>query len=213
MVSGNLNKDYQGRKVLITGGLGFIGSNLAHRLVGLGTNVTLVDRLEQSSMSYLVKGQNYIFNLAGQVLHIDSTRNPYLDLDINCRGHLILLEACRQNNPNAKIVFAGTRQVYGKPVYLPLDETHPLQPVDINGIHKQAAEWYHLLYYNCYGLRTTSLRLTNTYGPRQLVKHDRVGFVGWFVRQAINGQEIKIFGDGLQLRDFTYIDSEGYEHC
>jgi len=223
---------YQGKKVLITGGLGFIGSNLAHKLVELGADVTLVDCLipgqggnlfnirgiedkvrlsiadirDESSVSCLVREQDHIFNLAGQVSHPDSMRYPLVDLDINCRGHLTLLEACRRNNPNAKIVFAGTRQVYGKPAYLPLDEQHPLHPVDINGIHKQAAECYHLLYHNVYGLRTASLRLTNTYGPRQLVRHNRAGFTGWFVRQAIDGKEIEVFGDGLQSRDFTYVD-------
>lgn len=228
----NLSEIYQGKRVLIIGGLGFIGSNLAHKLVELRADVTLVDCLipeqggnlfnirgiedkvkvniadmrEETSISYLVKGQDYIFNLAGQVFHVDSMRYPFADLDINCRGQLTVLEACRRNNPGAKIVFAGTRQVYGKPVYLPLDEEHPLRPVDINGIHKQAAEWYHLLYYNVYGLPAISLRLTNTYGPRQLVKHNRAGFTSWFIRQAIENRQIEIFGDGSQLRDFTFVD-------
>jgi len=228
----NLKESYQGKKVLITGGLGFIGSSLAHRLVELEAYITLVDCLmpeqggnffntygikdkikvstadmrEETSMSYLVKEQDYIFNLAGQVFHLDSMKYPLVDLDINCRGHLTLLEACRQNNTEAKIVYAGTRQVYGKPDYLPVDEEHPLHPIDINGIHKQAAEWYHLLYHNVYGLRTTSLRLTNTYGPRQIMKHDRGGFTGWFTRQAIENKQIEIFGDGSQLRDFTFVD-------
>jgi len=228
----NLTELYQGKKVLITGGLGFIGSNLAHKLVKLGAEVTLVDCLlpdqggnlynikeiensiriniadirDRDSMNYLVKGQDYIFNLAGQVFHIDSMRYPFTDLDINCRGHLALLEACRTSNAEVKIIFTGTRQVYGTPDYLPFDENHPLRPVDINGIHKLAAEWYHLLYHNVYGLRTSSLRLTNTYGPRQIVKHNRAGFTGWFIRQAINNEEIEIFGDGSQLRDFTFVD-------
>ena len=232
MTRGSLGQNYRGKKVLITGGLGFIGSNLAHELVKLGADVALVDCLlpehggnqfniqgiedkveltiadirEENSMSSLAKGKDYIFNLAGQVFHIDSMRYPLFDLDINCRGYLTLLEACRRNNPDAKIVFAGTRQVYGKPIYLPLDERHPLQPVDINGIHKLAADWYHILYHDVYGLRTTSLRLTNTYGPRQLVKHNRAGFIGWFLRQAIDGQEIEVFGDGLQLRDFNFVN-------
>jgi len=130
---------------------------------------------------------------------------PFTDLDINCRGQLTILEACRTNNPGVKIIFAGTRQSYGKPDYLPLDEEHPLRPVDINGIHKMAAERYHLLYHTVYGLRTSSIRLTNTYGPRQLMKHNRGGFVGWFIRQAIDGEKIDIF-EGSQLRDFTFID-------
>ncbi|MFH1169935.1 MAG: NAD-dependent epimerase/dehydratase family protein [Chloroflexota bacterium] len=221
---------YRGKKVLVTGGLGFIGSSLAHELVGLGADVTLVDCLlpgqggnaynirgleervrvsdgdirDRQTMERLVVGQDCIFNLAGQAFHLDSMLYPFKDLDINCNGQLTLLEACRLNNPGVKIVFAGTRQVYGRPDYLPLDEAHPLRPVDINGIHKAAAERYHLLYHAVYGLRASSIRLTNTYGPRQLVKHDRGGFIGWFVRQAIDGQEIQVFGDGSQLRDFTF---------
>lgn len=227
-----MDEFYQGKRVLITGGLGFIGSNLAHKLVELGARVSLVDCLmpsqggnlfniqgiedktrvniadirDENSTNYLVQGQDYIFNLAGQVSHVDSMRYPLVDLDINCRGQLTLLEACRQNNPGVKIVYAGTRQVYGKPDYLPVDEGHPIRPVDINGIHKQAAEWYHSLYYNVYGLRTTSLRLTNTYGPRQTIKHNRGDFTGWFIGQAIENKQIEIFGDGSQLRDFTFVD-------
>ncbi len=227
-----LSEHYRSKKVLITGGLGFISSNLAHKLVRLGANVTLVDCLlpeaggnlynikgieerikvntcdirDRESMNYLVKGQDYIFNLASQVFHIDSMSQPFNDLDINCKGHLTLMEACRTNNPEVRIVFAGTRQAYGNPEYLPLDENHPLRPIDINGIHKTAAEWYHLLYHTVYGILTTSLRLTNTYGPRQLVKHNRGGFTGWFIRQAIDNEEIQIFGDGSQLRDFTFVD-------
>ncbi|MCL4440484.1 MAG: GDP-mannose 4,6-dehydratase [Firmicutes bacterium] len=228
----SINNLYAGKKVLITGGLGFIGSNLAHKLVGLGAEVTLVDCLvpdqggnlfniqgiedkvkinisdmgERNSINHLVRKQNYIFNLAGQTSHIDSMRHPFTDLEMNCRAHLTLLEACRENNPEAKIVYAGTRQIYGKPDYLPLDENHPLRPPDVNGIHKVAAEWYHVLYNKVYGLRTTSLRLTNTYGPRQIIKHNRGGFTGWFIRLAIGNEVIKIFGDGSQLRDFNYVD-------
>lgn len=227
----NLDELYRSKKVLITGGLGFIGSNLAHKLVKLGANVTLVDSLlpdhggnlyniqgieknvnliigdirEVEVMNRLVKEQDCIFNLAGQVLHVDSMKYPFADLNINCGGQLTILEACRTNNPGVKIIFAGTRQSYGKPDYLPLDEEHPLRPVDINGIHKMAAERYHLLYHTVYGLRTSSIRLTNTYGPRQLMKHNRGGFVGWFIRQAIDGEKIDIF-EGSQLRDFTFVD-------
>jgi len=228
----NLTKLYQGKKALITGGLGFIGSNLAHKLVRLGAEVILVDCLipdqggnlynvqgiedsvriniadirDRDSINYLVKERDYIFNLAGQVFHVDSMRYPFTDLDMNCAGHLTFLEACRANNMEVKIVFTSTRQVYGKPDYLPVDENHPLRPVDINGIHKVTAEWYHLLYYKVYGLRTSCLRLTNTYGPRQIMKHNRSGFVGWFTRQAIDNEEIEIFGDGAQLRDFNFVD-------
>lgn len=223
---------FKDKDVLITGGLGFIGSSIAHRLVELGSKVTLVDSLipeyggnlynikgieekikvniadirDENSMDYLVQGRDLIFNLAGQVSHHDSMRDPYTDLEINCRSQLSILEACRKNNPAVKIVFAGTRQQYGKPDYLPVDERHLMHPTDVNGINKMAGEWYHILYNNVYGIRAASLRLTNTYGPRQLMKHDRQGFVYWFIRQAIDDEEIKIFGDGSQLRDFTFID-------
>jgi UDP-glucose 4-epimerase len=223
---------YRGRRVMITGGLGFIGSNLARRLVDLGADVLLVDSLipdygghlfniagiedrvrvnvadvrQASTMNYLVRGVDVIFNLAGQVSHIDSMRDPHTDLDINCRSQLTLLEACRHNNPAAKVVFAGTRQVYGKPDYLPVTEHHLVRPTDINGINKVAGEYYHLVYNNVFGVRACSLRLTNIYGPRQLVKHNRQGFIGWFVRLAVEDQEIQVFGDGSQLRDFVYVD-------
>jgi UDP-glucose 4-epimerase len=223
---------YRGRRVMVTGGLGFIGSNLAHQLAGLGADVLLVDSLipdygghlfniagieplvrvnvadirQQSTMNYLVRDREVIFNLAGQVSHIDSMRDPYTDLEINCRSQLTLLEACRNNNPAAKVVFAGTRQVYGKPDHLPVDETHLVRPTDINGINKVAGEYYHLVYNNVFGVRACSLRLTNIYGPRQLVRHNRQGFIGWFVRLVVEDQQIQIFGDGLQLRDFVYVD-------
>ncbi|MCL4465141.1 MAG: NAD-dependent epimerase/dehydratase family protein [Chloroflexi bacterium] len=223
---------YAGRRVLITGGLGFIGSNLAHRLVSLNARVLLVDSLvpdyggnpfnvqdirdavtinvadirDQHAMRYLVQGQDIIFNLAGQISHIDSMRDPYTDLEINCRSQLSLLEACRHNNPEAKIIYASTRQVYGKPRYLPVDEEHLAWPTDVNGINKLAGERYHLVYSQVYGLQATSLRLTNTYGPRQLLCHNRQGFIGWFIRQAIDGEEIQLFGDGRQVRDLTYVD-------
>ena len=228
----DLDEAYQGKKVLITGGLGFIGSNLAHRLVASGASVTIADcslpdhganlhningiedRIQVSptdirdreGVDSLIRGQDYIFNLAAQGLHIDSMRDPGTDLDINCKGQLNILESCRMHNPETKIVFASTRQVYGKPEYLPLDERHPLQPVDINGIHKLAAEHYHILYHDIYGLRTTSIRLTNTYGQHQIMKHNRANFTGWLIRQAIDKEEISIFGDGSQLRDFTFIN-------
>ncbi len=223
---------FKGKSVLITGGLGFIGSNLAIRLVREGASVMLIDSLipdyggnlfniepikdqvrvniadvrDATSMNQLVRGHDYLFNLAGQISHIDSMRDPYTDLDINCRAQLSILEACRYHNPGIKIVYAGTRQVYGVPEYLPVDEKHLLRPTDVNGINKMAGEWYHILYHNVYGIRTVSLRLTNTYGPRLLMKHNRQGFIAWFVRQAIDNQEIQIFGDGRQLRDMNYVD-------
>ncbi|MFQ5901834.1 MAG: NAD-dependent epimerase/dehydratase family protein [Thermodesulfobacteriota bacterium] len=225
-------REYKGKDILITGGLGFIGSNLAYCLVDIGAKITLVDSLipayggnlynireiqdrvtvniadvrDENSMNYLVREKDYIFNLAGQVSHIDSMKDPHTDLEINCKSQLSILEACKKNNPGVKIVYAGTRQPYGRPIYLPVDEKHLLRPVDVNGINKMAGEWYHILYNNVYGIRTTSLRLTNTYGPRQLMKHNRQGFVYWFIRQAIDGEEIQIFGNGSQLRDFTYIE-------
>ncbi|MBI5234452.1 MAG: NAD-dependent epimerase/dehydratase family protein [Deltaproteobacteria bacterium] len=228
----DISKAYKEKNILITGGMGFIGSNLTHRLVGLGARVTIVDSLiphyggnlfnikgiedkvsvnisdvrDPNAMRYLVKEKDYLFNLAGQVSHTDSMSDPMTDLDINCTSQLSILEACRHNNPSIKIVFAATRQEYGRPDYLPVDEKHPLKPADVNGINKMAGEWYHLLYNNVYGIRTVSLRLTNTYGPRQLMKHNRQGFVYWFVRLAVEGKEIPIFGDGLQKRDFTYVD-------
>ncbi len=228
----HIDDAFRNKKVLITGGLGFIGSNLARCLVDLGAEVLIVDSLipdyggnlqnvvdikdkvtvniadvrDESSMQYLVRGQDYIFNLAGQVSHIDSMRDPYTDLEINCRSQLSILEACRKNNPDIKVVYASTRQIYGVTDYLPVDERHLLHPTDVNGINKMAGEWYHIVYNNVYGIRACSLRLTNTYGPRQLVKHNRQGFVGWFIRQAVDGEKIKIFGTGEQRRDFTYVD-------
>lgn len=223
---------YQGKKVLITGGLGFIGSNLAIKLVDIGANVTLVDSMipeyggnlfniapikdrvkvnfsdvrDPHSMEYLVKDHDYLFNLAGQVSHIDSMTDPLTDLDINTRAQVFILEACRKYNPAMPIIFAGTRQVYGKPQYFPVDELHPIYPTDVNGINNLAGEWYHILYHNVYGMNTVSLRLTNTYGPRQLIKHNRQGFIAVFIRQIIQGEKIRIFGDGLQIRDMNYVD-------
>jgi len=223
---------YRGRRVMITGGLGFIGSNLARQLVPLGARVLLVDSLipeyggnlfnisgieerlrvnvadvrQQSTMNYLVRDQDVIFNLAGQVSHIDSMTDPFTDLEINCRSQLWILEAVRKNNPGLKIVYAGTRQVYGKPMRLPVDETHLLNPTDVNGINKAAGEYYHLVYNNVFGVRACALRLTNVYGPRQLLRHNRQGFIGWFVRLALEDREIQVFGDGSQVRDFVYVD-------
>jgi UDP-glucose 4-epimerase len=223
---------YRDRKVMITGGLGFIGSNLARQLVGLGANVLLVDSLipdyggnlfnidgiegavrvnvadirQQSTMNFLVRDRAVIFNLAGQVSHIDSMRDPYTDLEINCRSQLTVLEACRNFNPGVKVVFAGTRQVYGRPDSLPVSENHLVRPTDVNGINKASGEYYHLVYNNVFGIRACSLRLTNVYGPRQLIKHNRQGFIGWFIRLAVEGRDIEIYGDGSQLRDFVYVD-------
>jgi len=223
---------YANKKVLITGGLGFIGSNLARALVAQGAEVTLVDSLipeyggnlfniddirgmvtvnvcdvrDPFAMAYLLKEKDYLFNLAGQTSHMDSMADPQVDLDINAAAQLSILEACRKANPGIKIVFASTRQLYGKPDYLPVDEKHPVRPVDVNGINKLAGEWYHLLYNNVYGIRACALRLTNTYGPGMRVKDARQTFLGIWVRLLIEGRPIKVFGDGLQLRDFNYVD-------
>jgi UDP-glucose 4-epimerase len=223
---------YRGRRVLVTGGAGFIGSNLARQLVELGAEVLIVDSMipeyggnsfnldgvedrlrvnyadvrNENVMDLLVRDREIIFNLAGQVSHIDSMRDPYTDLDINCRAQLSMLEACRRFNPTVKVIFAGTRQVYGKPDRLPVDEHHLVRPIDVNGVNKAAGEYYHLLYNNAFGVRACSLRLTNVYGPRQLIRHNRQGFIGWFIRLAIEGREIQIFGDGSQMRDFVYVD-------
>jgi len=228
----NLAATFLDKRILITGGLGFIGSNLARRLVELGAEVLLVDSLipdyggnlfniadiedqvrvnvadvrDEYGMNYLVQGQDVIFNLAGQVSHLDSMCDPYTDLEINCRSQLSILEACRKHNLSVKIVYAGTRQIYGRPQYLPVDEGHPINPTDINGVNKLAGEWYHIVYHRVHGLRTVSLRMTNTYGPRMRVKDARQTFIGWWLRQIVAGQELQIFGDGRQVRDFNYVD-------
>lgn len=222
---------YAGCRALVTGGLGFIGSHLAARLVELGAEVTIIDSLipdyggnlynvrdienrvrisftdirDPWSMRYLVEGQDFIFNLAGQVSHLDSMEDPHTDLDINCKAQLSLLEALRETNPDARVIFAASRQQYGRPQSLPVTEEHQLVPVDVNGIDLVAGESYHLLYNDVHGIRAISLRLTNTYGPHLLMKHDRQGFITTFIRRAIEGKDIKVFGDGSQLRDFTYV--------
>ena len=223
---------FWGKRVMITGGLGFIGSTLAHHLVPLGAHVLLVDSLipeyggnmanirgiedavivnisdvrDRSSMNYLVQGQDYIFNLAGTLSHIDSMIDPFTDLEINCVAQLSILEACRRYNPSVKIVFAGTRGQYGKAKRLPVTEEHLMCPTDVNGINNMAGEWYHILYNNVYGIRATSLRLTNTFGPRHQMKHYRQGIINWFIRQIIDGEVVRIYGDGTQIRDTNYVD-------
>jgi UDP-glucose 4-epimerase len=218
--------------VLITGGLGFVGSTLAHRLVCLGARVTLVDSMlpgaggnlfnvadirdrvqinisdvrDPNSFQYLVRGQRYLFNLAGQVSHIDSMRDPFTDLQINASSQLSMMEACRHHNPDIRVVFTATRQQYGRALHLPITEEHPQHPVDVNGINSIAGESYHILYHQVYGIRATSLRLTNTYGPRMLIRHNRQTAIGWLIRLAVEGKTIDIFGDGQQRRDFNYVD-------
>ena len=227
-----LESFFAGKRVLITGGLGFIGSTLARRLADLGAEIILVDSLipeyggnlfnvsgyedrlrvniadvrDEFSMDYLVRGQDVLFNLAGQTSHLDSMTDPYTDLEINARSQLSILEACRKHNPAVTIVYASTRQIYGKPDYVPVDEKHPLHPTDVNGVNKMAGEWYHMLYHNVYSLRVTSLRLTNTYGPRMRVKDARQTFLGIWLRRIVDGEPIEVWGDGAQRRDFNYVD-------
>lgn len=227
----NLLRKFRRRRVLITGGLGFIGSNLARTLAKAGAKVTLVDSLipqhggnrrnltgierqvsvviadvrDRDALPGLVRGQDYLFNLAGQTSHMDSMSDPDTDLEINCRAQLSILEACRRHNPRIRVVFASTRQIYGRPEYLPVDESHPLRPVDVNGINKLAGEEYHLLYSQVHGIHSTVLRLTNTIGPRMRVKDARQTFVGVWIREALQGGSFEVWG-GSQWRDFTYVD-------
>jgi UDP-glucose 4-epimerase len=226
-----MKSEFNGARVLITGGLGFIGSNLARRLDSFGAVITIVDSLipdyggnlhnieglqdrlqvnvsdvrDTHSLRYLVQGKDYLFNLAGQTSHLDSMRNPMPDLEINCQAQLSILETCRAYNPKIKIVFASTRQIYGRPNSLPVTESHPINPVDVNGINKMAGEKYHLLYSDLYGIPATALRLTNTIGPRMRIKDARQTFVGLWVRQLIEGKPIEVWG-GQQLRDFTDVE-------
>jgi UDP-glucose 4-epimerase len=228
----NLNATFSGKRTLITGGMGFVGSNLARRLVNLGAKVILLDSMvpeyggnpfnvdglendvhinfadvrDPYGMEYLVREQDYIFSLAGQVSHLDSMKDPITDLEINCRSQLSILEICRKHNPDAKIIYSSTRQVYGQPKYQPVDEEHPREPTDFNGVHKMAAEWYYTIYSRVHLLRTVSLRMTNTYGPRMRIMDARQTFLGWWIRQILEGQELQIFGDGKQIRDFNYVD-------
>ena len=223
---------FKNKKILITGGLGFIGSTLAHRLAKIEANIYLIDSLipeyggnnfningiedkvkvniadvrDKHSMDYLVKGKDIIFNLAGTLSHIDSMNDPFTDLEINCTSQLSILESCRKNNRDVKIIFAGTRGQYGKADHLPVDERHLMHPTDVNGINNIAGESYHILYNNIYGIRAVSLRLTNTYGPRHQMKHHKQGIINWFIRQLIEGQTVKLYGDGKQIRDINYVD-------
>jgi len=223
--------DFAGANILITGGAGFIGSALARRLVASGAQVTLADSFipeyggnlanlegirdklvlnvtdvrDPHAMRHLIQGQDFLFNLAGQTSHMDSMTDPFTDLEINAKAQLAILEACRAHNSGVKIVFAGTRQIYGKPDYLPVDEEHPVRPVDMNGIHKAAGEWYHLLYHAVHGIRSAVLRLTNTYGPCMRIKDARQTFVGIWIRLVLESRPFEVWGGG-QLRDFTYVD-------
>ena len=227
-----MSRNISNKKILITGGLGFIGSNLARWLIECGNSVTVLDSLipeyggnlrnlhdlkekivvnlsdvrDPFSINELIKGQDYLFNLAGQTSHLDSMNDPFTDLDINAKAQLSILEACRKNNPDIRIVFASTRQIYGKPQYLPVDEKHPLSPVDVNGINKIAGEQYHLLYNQVHEIRSSVLRLTNTYGPRMRIQDARQTFLGIWIRNLLEGKQLQVFGDGKQRRDYNYVE-------
>lgn len=227
----DVNLNYFQKKVLITGGAGFIGSNLARTLLDLGSTVTVFDSFEDDSganhvnlegiedriqlihadirdetaMKAAVQGQDFLFNLAGQMSHIGSMQDPFKDLYVNTVGQLNLLEVCRQCNPKIRIVFAGTRQVYGRPKYLPVDEKHLLTPLDNNGVSKRAGEMYHIVYHHVHGMATCVLRMTNTYGERMRIKDDKLTFIGWWIQRILTGNEIQIFGDGKQIRDFNHV--------
>lgn len=224
-------ENWRDKRVVITGGAGFIGSTLAIRLAGYGSRVTAIDSMvpefggnlfnlkdcaseieinfsdlrEPHSLKALIGDTEILFCLAGQTSHMDSMKDPYTDLNINCAAQLNLLETCREINPDIRIVFASTRQIYGRPNYLPVDESHPIAPVDINGIHKHAAEQYYSLYNHLYNIRTCILRLTNTIGPRMRVKDARQTFVGIWIRRLIENQPIDVWG-GKQLRDFNDVE-------
>jgi UDP-glucose 4-epimerase len=223
---------FKNKRILITGGLGFIGSNLALRLHDLGAKIVIIDALipehggcffninpiekfvkihtsrlgeNQSLLGNIISEQDLIFNLAGQSNHWYSMENPLNDLENNCVSNLSILESVRKFNHTAKIIYTSTRQIYGKPEYLPVDELHQIKPIDINGIHKAAAEQYHLLYHKVYGLKTVSLRLTNTYGPRMRIKDANQTFLGYWIRCAVEKKKFVVWG-GSQIRDFNYID-------
>lgn len=223
---------FSGKNVLVTGGTGFIGSSLSHVLVKLGANVTVVDAMlplyggnefnlkgiqeqvkfvegdirDEKLMAELVAGKDIIYNFAAQVSYIDSKEQPFLDLDINGKGHLTVLEAVRTHAPEAKVVFSSSRMVYGKILTVPVNESHPTEPLSLYGIHKLLGEKYYQYYWNTFGIPTISVRIPNPYGPRQQMKHSKYSIVGWFVRQAMEGKSITVFGDGSQERDYLYID-------
>ncbi|MGD9646062.1 MAG: NAD-dependent epimerase/dehydratase family protein [Pirellulales bacterium] len=230
--SSALRDSFRGRRAMITGGMGFLGSNLAIALVELGADVTIVDAMipgyggnlfniapvrdqvtvnfadirDAHVMNYLVLGQDYVFHLAGQVDHILSLTDPFPDIDINVKGTAVVMEACRHHNPAAKVIYSGTRGQYGRPASLPVSETAPTQPLGIYEITNLAAEKIVEAYHLVFGVRSVLLRITNTYGPRSQMHHSRYGVANWFVRLALDGQNIPVYGSGSILRDFLYVD-------
>ncbi|MFI5145053.1 MAG: GDP-mannose 4,6-dehydratase [Ignavibacteria bacterium] len=227
-----MKDSFKNKNVLITGGLGFIGSNLCIKLVSLGANVLAVDNMlprqggnifniepvknkikinisdirNQVSMNHLVKGQDYIFHLAGQVNHVDSVKNPLQDLSINVEGTLVIMEALKNNNRSAKVIFTGTRGEYGASLELPVSESHSINPIGIYAITNFAAERIALTYHNLHKIKSVCLRITNTYGPRHQMQHDEYGVFNWFIRKALDNEVIPVFGNGKILRDYLYID-------
>lgn len=226
------HRTWAGARVLITGGLGFIGSNLAIRLVKAGARVTLVDAMipayggnrfnirpirdrvtvnfgdicDRHALDWLVRGQDYVFHLAGQVSHVMSMTDPFPDIEYNIKGTLVVLEALRRHNPRAKIIFTGTRGQYGPATHLPVNELAPTNPKAIYEISNLTAEKIIQVYHEIHGIPAVMLRLTNIYGPRAQMKHSQYGVVNWFVRLALDGMPIKVFGDGQIKRDFLYVD-------
>ena len=222
---------FRGARVTITGGAGLIGSALARRLVGLGAAVLLVDSMvpeaggnlaniadirervqlniadirDVAALRHLLPGCRFLFDLASQTSHLDSMTQPEHDLAVNCTAQLQLLELCRAVAPGLTIVHAGTRQIYGRPRYLPVDEEHPLRPADVNGVNKMAGEAYHLLFHDVYGVNTRSLRLTNVYGPGMRIKDARQNFLGIWLRRALEGEAFEVWG-GEQRRELLYVD-------
>lgn len=227
-----LDKAFNGKSVLVTGGMGFIGSNLAIKLARLGAKVTILDSMiadyggnefniepvkdlvrvnfcdvrDENAVNYLVRGQDYVFHLAGQVCHLMSLSNPFPDIEINITGTAVLMEACRKVNPSAIVVYTGTRGQYGPSVSLPVNEEAPTNPKGIYEISNLTAEKIIKVYNDVHGIRSVLLRLSNIYGPRSQMKHSRFGVCNWFVRLAMDDATIQVFGDGSILRDFCYVD-------